>query len=136
LVLSIPAHDPDSSRRRAAYRLTPLTVMIDPTPSAMDEPLPKLPDLNDARLDWTEVEALLRDIASLTRILEIVPRFAARGFVGETPAISLDQARELLAQGAVRGVQIRYHYDQAEWWDTLMPVDGQFRLVRIRHALA
>jgi hypothetical protein len=32
--------------------------------------------------------------------------------------VSLAQARELLAARAVRGLQLRYRYDGAEWWDT------------------
>lgn len=96
----------------------------------------QLPDLNDAVLDWLQVEALLRDIAACTRITDIIPRAAARQQVGDIPSISLDDARQRLHDRTVRGVQFRYHYDQADWWDTVMVTGTGYRLVRIRHDFA
>jgi hypothetical protein len=48
-------------------------------------------------------------------------------------SLSLEQARQLLLEGRARGIQIRYHYDGADWWDTLMRTPQGIRLVRIRH---
>jgi hypothetical protein len=45
----------------------------------------------------------------------------------------LADARELIATRAVRGLQLRYRYQDADWWDTLMLVGDHFRLIRIRH---
>jgi len=36
----------------------------------------------------------------------------------------------------VRGLQIRYRHEDAEWWDTLMNQGERWRLVRIRHEWA
>lgn len=94
---------------------------------------PKLPDLNQATLDWPGVETLLRDIEACTEITEIIPKFAAQGYVAESGAVTLDVARRMLSERTVRGLQIRYRYEGAEWWDTLMIVGLQYRLVRIRH---
>jgi hypothetical protein len=101
-------------------------------PPPGDAPL-KLPDLTNASLDAAQVEQLLRDIELCAQITEIIPKLAARGHVPEAPNISLAQARELLASRAIRGLQIRYRYENADWWDTLMLTGEQFRLVRIRH---
>lgn len=101
-----------------------------------DEPPAKLPELNQALLDAAQVEQLLRDIEACTQITEIIPKYAARGHVPDTAAVTLTQARELLATRAVRGLQLRYRYEDADWWDTLMIVGEQFRLVRIRHDFA
>lgn len=98
-----------------------------------DEPPLKLPELNLTLLDAAQVERLLRDIKACTQITEIIPKYAARGHVPDTAAVTLAQARELLATRAVRGLQLRYRYEDADWWDTLMLVGEQFRLVRIRH---
>ncbi len=103
-----------------------------PPPPADEAPL-KLPDLNTTLLDAAQVEQLLRDIELCAQITEIIPKFAARGHVPDTAAVTITQARELLAARSVRGLQLRYHYEGADWWDTLMLVGDQFRLVRIRH---
>lgn len=103
-----------------------------PVPPAEDTPS-KLPELNMTLLDAAQVEQLLRDIEACTKITEIIPKYATRGHVPDTSAVTLAQARELLAARAVRGMQLRYRYEGADWWDTLMLVGDQFRLVRIRH---
>lgn len=102
-------------------------------PPPPDEPPAKLPELNMTLLDATQVEQLLHDIEACTQITEIIPKYAARGHVPDAANVSLAQARELLAARAVRGLQLRYRYENADWWDTLMLVGEQFRLVRIRH---
>lgn len=102
---------------------------IPPPPQQM--PL-KLPDLNMTLLDAAQVGQLFRDIEACAQITEIIPKFAPRGHVPDTASVTLAQARELLATRAVRGLQIRYRYEGADWWDTLMLVSNQFRLVRIR----
>ncbi len=94
---------------------------------------PKLPDLNQALLDWPGVEALLRDIEACTEVTEIIPKSVAQGYVPENGVLTLAEARQLLAQRAVRALQIRYRHNGAEWWDTLMVLPDGWRLVRIRH---
>ena len=46
--------------------------MSHPIPSAEEAGVPKLPDLNQATLNWPGVEALLRDIAACTQVTEIL----------------------------------------------------------------
>lgn len=101
-------------------------------PPPEDAPL-RLPELNTTELDAAQVEQLLRDIEVCTQITEIIPKYAVRGHVPDTASVTLAQARELLAARAVRGLQLRYRYENADWWDTLMVVGDLFRLVRIRH---
>jgi hypothetical protein len=104
-----------------------------PIPPPPEEAPLKLPDLNMTLLDSAQVEQLFRDIEQCAQITEIIPKFAARGHVPETATDTLAEARELIATRAVRGLQLRYRYEGADWWDTLMLVGDQFRLVRIRH---
>ncbi len=109
-----------------------------------DEPIPPppeeapliLPSLNMATQDAAQVGQLLRDIELCAVVTEIIPKYSARGHVPDTAAVTLAEARELLASKAVRGLQVRYRYQGADWWDTLMAVGDQFRLVRIRHDFA
>lgn len=98
-----------------------------------DAPPPELPELHSTIFEEAQVQQLLTDIEVCTEVLEILPKFSAQALVPECPAVSLSQARELLAQRAVRGLQIRYRYEGADWWDTIMVLGDQFRVVRIRH---
>lgn len=97
------------------------------------ETTPELPALHTTTLDVAQVEQLLTDIETCTESLDILPKYAARGAVPEAASVTLAQARELLLTRAVRGLQLRYRYDGADWWDTVMVVGDQFRVVRIRH---
>jgi hypothetical protein len=95
---------------------------------------PVLPELQDTFLDRATIELLFRDLAACTEIIEIIPKLSRRGMVGDQAFnLSLEQARELLLSGQVRGLQIRYRYQNADWWDTLMDTPQGVRLVRIRH---
>jgi hypothetical protein len=99
-----------------------------PTPSSGDP----LPDLCRTTLDEATLDQLFRDLEHCAEIIEIIPKYSDRRMVSE-PAISLTEARDLLASGQARGVQIRYRYEDAEWWDTLKVSPAGVRLVRIRH---
>lgn len=101
--------------------------------AAPGETTPPLPALHSTILDAAQLEQLLGDIEACTEIVEILPKYASRGQVADTAQVTLIQARELLATRAVRGLQLRYRYDGADWWDTIMVTGDQFRVVRIRH---
>ena len=94
---------------------------------------PALPELRSSTLDLAEVERLLRDIEACAQVTEIIPKQSAQGYAPETGTLTLDDARQLLRARTVRGLQIRYRHDGADWWDTLMVAGENFRLVRIRH---
>ncbi len=97
---------------------------------------PALPELHSASLDAAQVAQLLADIEACTELTEILPKFAAQQYVPDPAAVTLAQAREWLATRAVRGLQLRYRYDGADWWDTLMQDGDRYRIVRIRHDFA
>ncbi len=97
------------------------------------EPTFALPELRSAEIDLAEVERLLSDIEACAQITEIIPKQSAQGYVPETGVLTLDDARQHLRSRTVRGLQIRYRHEGADWWDTLMVVRDNYRLVRIRH---
>ncbi|MEX2581403.1 MAG: hypothetical protein WD342_20270 [Verrucomicrobiales bacterium] len=99
----------------------------------MSEDTP-LPDLLQSDIDDATLRQLIADIGTHTRIIEIIPKHAA-GYVEENPApLQLDEAYRLLAEGTVRGLQLRYQHQGKTWWDTVMPLPGGlFRIVRIEH---
>jgi hypothetical protein len=92
----------------------------------MDEPLP---ELQQGRLDLATLWALVEEIETLGRVLEVsvkgAPAARARSELGLRAGV------EALVAGGVRGVQVRYAYDGREWVDTLLR-DGQgVRVVRM-----
>ena len=91
-----------------------------------------LPELCEAGLDAGILAQLFDDIAGCTEVLAVLPKFADRRKVAEQ-SVSLSEGRALLASGEARAIQIRYRYEGAEWWDTLMNTPQGTRLVRIRH---
>ncbi len=97
-----------------------------------------LPDLQQSVLDSDTLDQLFADLGSLTEITEIIPKAAAEGYVPEHTNISLDEARGLLLNQSIRGLQIRYNYQGSQWWDTLLPDPntGGTRIVRIQHDFA
>lgn len=99
---------------------------------------PPLPDLQQSVLDPDTLAQLFSDLGSLTEILEVIPKALAQGYVLEGSEISLDEGRRMLLSGVVRGLQIRYQYQDSQWWDTLLPdaASGGFRIVRIQHDFA
>lgn len=91
-----------------------------------------LPELHSETLDAAGFEALLRDIETCAELHAVIPRFVEKVAIPEQAGVSLAQARELVAAGAVRGLQLRYVHEGSEWWDTVLIADGRFRVVRIR----
>ena len=93
----------------------------------------KLPDLQDAVLNDTQLEQLFCDYRRCIRVLQIVVKQGG-GRVGDESSPSLEEAEHLVRERKVRGLQIRYAYEDDLWWDTLMPVPSGIRLVRILHS--
>lgn len=91
--------------------------------------------MSDAVLSREELAALFRDYRQcLTGVEIVVKRGPGRVVDNSTP--TLFEAEELLAGGSARGLQIRYLHEGAQWFDTLMPVAGGVRLVRIAHPVS
>jgi hypothetical protein len=104
------------------------------TPTMSEANDDALPPMSDAVLDDEQLAALFRDYRQCADQVQIVVK-PGPGFV---PAAmphhkqpSLDEAEELLRQRRIRGLQVRYQHDQAQWCDTLMPLPRGIRLVRI-----
>jgi hypothetical protein len=92
-----------------------------------------LPELRDAVLDDAKVAELFRDYRRCVEVREILVKQGA-GRVHDSPSPSLEQAEQLVSSRQVRGIQIRYRYQDQTWWDTLMPGPAGVRLVRILHS--
>ena len=95
----------------------------------MTEPKP-LPELHQTVLTPDTLRALFADLEACTEILAVMPK-AGPGYV--TPEdIGLAEGQALLSEGKLRGLQIRYRYQNEEWWDTLINRDGNIAITRIQ----
>jgi hypothetical protein len=99
--------------------------------SDSDTPRP-LPELTGTLMDRAFLEQYFDDLAQCTEILAILPKMAPQAMSIDTAGWTLSDAKQGVMEGRVRGVQIRYGYDSAEWWDTLLCEPGGVRVVRIR----
>lgn len=99
----------------------------------MNEPDVPLPPLHIADIDGETVRELFLDVESLGEHLEIVIKHSSEGHVDRGPCTSLTDAITQLLLGTALGVQLRYRFQGADWWDTLMRTAEGFRLVRIQH---
>ncbi|HEX8441759.1 hypothetical protein [Archangium sp.] len=93
-----------------------------------------LPQLQDALLDPDTLEQLVQDIQRCTVVKDVLLKGGALMMASER-SVPLTEAAEALRQGRVLGVQIRYWYEGADWWDTLMRTPKGIRLIRIENRL-
>jgi len=91
-----------------------------------------LPDINQGILDEATLAQYYQDL-ELTRIFAIMVKGGPERYTPEE-SVTLATARELLAARLCHGIQIRYIWQQEEWWDTLITTSEGVRLVRIKHA--
>lgn len=89
------------------------------------------PELQQAELDSATFEQLFVDLMAHAEVLGISAKGGATRYAG-ADSLDLPLARAALLAGTVRGVQIRYRYQDSEWWDTILALNGVFRLVRTR----
>lgn len=113
----------------------PQAVAVDQTPHpglTQNHAGIRLPDLHQGLLDAATLHQLFHDIFHCATVLEVIPKYARRGFI-DGSTIPLSEAERLLIACEVRAVQVRYRFQDAEWWDTLIPTPQGTRIVRIRH---
>ena len=92
---------------------------------------PALAELNQAILDPGVLSALFDDLEAHTQVLDVLVKGAATVRADSKP-VGLREAESLLVARSVRGVQVRYRYEEAEWRDTLLARPDGVQLVRMR----
>ena len=101
----------------------------------MSDPDLVLPPVHVAEIDHDKLRELFADVEALGDRLEIVLKRATDAHVERATSVSLAEALEQLSSGTALGAQLRYSYEGADWWDTLLRTPDGFRLVRIQHRL-
>lgn len=96
-------------------------------------PHPKpLQDLQNAMLTPELLQAYFLDLEWFAAVAEVLPKYKPNTFVPDEP-LTLQTGRALLEGGQLLGLQIRYRFEGATWWDTLLVGPRGIRLVRIQH---
>lgn len=100
-----------------------------------DEPIrlgddERLRDYHEAFIDPGTLQQLFVDLAGCAQVLAVLAKGGGtdRAHGG---TMSLQEGKEMFMSKRVRGLQIRYRYEGAEWWDTLMHTPGGVKIVRI-----
>jgi len=92
---------------------------------------PPVPLMVEGTLDSTGVRQLFAELSSATAVVGVRMKDSPTRYTNvEEP--TLDEAVERLLSGGTRAVQVRYYFAQQEWSDTIMGVNGRFRVVRCR----
>jgi Fe-S-cluster-containing hydrogenase component 2 len=90
----------------------------------------ELPVLREAELDANGLRALFRDLETAAEIEEVRCK-GARGRRADARTMSAAEALTGLLAGRVRGVQIRYRYQDELWCDTILASETGHRVVRV-----
>ncbi len=93
--------------------------------------LSTLPPMHEAILDSQDVTSLFADIEQHGSDITLIFRRAAGNAPDQTDKLKI--ALNQILNGNVRKLQIRYHWENANWIDTLETQSNGFRLVRIQH---
>ncbi len=98
--------------------------------------LSELPPMREALLSEEQVRQLFSDIEALASDVFLMQRSARSQRATASVATTVEQlrtAQESLLSGTVPRVQIRYHWQAANWIDTLERREDGVRLIRITH---
>jgi hypothetical protein len=91
----------------------------------------EFPDMHQGTIDGATLAQYFRDLEH-AQIFDVLIKGAPEKYAEEGP-FSLEEGRALFSAGTVRGLQIRYLWNGAEWWDTLMRGAQGVRIVRVQH---
>lgn len=90
----------------------------------------RLREFHEAFVDPATLERLFVDLEGAAEVLAVLVKGGGRDRAhGGT--LTLEEGRQLFVARKIRGLQIRYRYQGAEWWDTLMHTPKGVRVVRI-----
>ena len=90
----------------------------------------RLPEVFEAVWDHDQVATLFEDLQQSAEVKRVQVRTASDGQRPQDSIVTLQRARELLAEDVTKAIQIYYEYDGRSWCDTLMFLTDNIRIVR------
>lgn len=91
----------------------------------------ELPELEEGLLDEATLRQLCRDIQGFAQLDQVLGKGGARSRAPDG-SLPLDQALEDLTSGRLMGLQLRYRYQGAGWFDTILRTPAGFKVVRMK----
>ncbi|MFP4600232.1 MAG: hypothetical protein ACLFVJ_18400 [Persicimonas sp.] len=96
-----------------------------------DSPDIDLPDLNHGFIDEATLEQYFADLEH-AEVFGVVVKGAPERYAGDEN-LEFSTGKKLFEDRQVLGLQIRYLWEDKEWWDTLLRTPEGTKLVRIQH---
>lgn len=95
----------------------------------------ELPPVHQAVLDHETLLQLARDIEGCTELIDVSVKYGRdlRAQECGVDALAPGELVALVEAGQLAGVQLRYMFEGAQWWDTLLHRPDGVHLTRIRH---
>jgi hypothetical protein len=87
-----------------------------------------LPDVLEANWDRDQIDALFSDLERGASVKHVQVRTASG--VARDSAVTLQQAKQLLDEGAAKAIQIHYEFEGQAWCDTLIVSPAAVRVIR------
>ena len=89
------------------------------------------PDVLEAQWDLEQVDNLFEDLQQGADVQHVQVRTAPDGGPQDR-VVTLHEAHELLRNGQLKAIQVRYEFDEKSWCDTLMFDPAAVRIIRTR----
>lgn len=97
----------------------------------MTEPEIEFPEMVEENIDISTLMTLVSDLTNVAHIEQVIVKGGEFELASQGD-ISLPDAVELLLDKKVRGVQIRYRWDNIDWFDTLLNAPQGVKIVRVK----
>jgi hypothetical protein len=97
---------------------------------------PELPPLHQAVLDAATLAAYFADLAQCAEALQVHARLTGAERGAPPVPMSLGEACDALRGGTAKALQVRYRYQGAVWFDTLLGSPEGVRIVRMQEPAA
>lgn len=107
---------------------------MDSTTNNLFEDGPPIPEMREMIFGEEQLTSFIDDLKKFTQI-ESVQTKGGETLHADERQPELDEAFTALRQGAVRGIQIRYHHNGFDWTDTVFNVASDYKIVRCQHPI-
>lgn len=89
------------------------------------------PELRQSKVGRGGLERYFEDLREVAEVDDVRVKGGAAQYADDRE-VGLERAFELLLEGEVRGVQIRYVWRDEAWWDTLIGGEEGVELTRVQ----
>lgn len=95
---------------------------------------PPIPEMREIIFGEEQLSSFIDDLKNFTQI-ESIQTKGGETLYADEPSLKLDDAFIALREGAVRGIQIRYHHNGFDWTDTVFNAANDYKVIRCQHPI-